>query len=188
MIEYIPIPLVIGGVLAAFEALAAWPVSDGGVVAVKPASNKVIGKLLGTVDGDTVHIEIDGEKKTIRIAYIDSPESNFYGKKQRQGEESKQNLINLCAPHIGKDVEVQIIGRDVHQNRLDGLVSVGGVDVSTYQVRTGYAWTYPGYNKNPELPKLQAIAKEKRLGLWWDSEPTPPWQWRKELRDSYRAK
>lgn len=137
-------------------------------------------KLLGVVDGDTLHVELKGEKKSIRIGYIDSPESNFFHKKQKYGDEAKENLVKLCAKYIGKPVELTILSNDPRYGRINGLVKVGGMDVSTYQVETGWAWVYPQFNKNPELPLLQESAKRHRIGLWKDSKSVEPWLWRKE--------
>lgn len=143
------------------------------------AHQAVKAKLLGVVDGDTLHVELKGEKKSIRIGYIDCPESNFFHKKQRFGDEAKENLVKLCAKHIGKPVELTILSLDPRRGRINGLIKVGGVDVSTHQVETGWAWVYPQFNKNPELPLLQEVAKKHRIGLWRDRSPTPPWEWRK---------
>ncbi len=137
-------------------------------------------KLLTVVDGDTLHVELKGEKKSIRIGYIDAPESNFFHKKQKYGDESKDNLVKLCAKYIGKPVELTILSNDPRYGRINGLVKVGNVDVSTYQVEAGWAWVYPQFNKNPELPLLQELARKHRVGLWKDSKPTEPWLWRKE--------
>ncbi len=147
----------------------------------------VKGTLTKVTDGDTLHITINGVKNVIRIAFIDAPESFFLGKMQKYGMESKNNLIKLCGPYMGKQVEVTILGQDVHATRKDGLVKVGGVDVSTYQIRTGFAWVYPQYNRNPELPILEAEARRKKLGLWKERQPVAPWLWRKEQKQKRAA-
>ncbi len=64
-----------------------------------------------------------------------------------------------------------------------------GVDVNLEQVREGSAWVYTQYLR--ELPaedrklylEAERQAKSERRGLWRDSEPEPPWQWRRELRE-----
>lgn len=138
--------------------------------------------LIKIVDGDTIHVLINGVKYVIRIAFIDAPESFFYGKTQKGGIESKNNLIKLCARYMNKEIEVTILGKDVHETRVDGLANVGGVDASTYQIETGHAWVYTTYNQNVELPLLEASARMHRIGLWRDSKPVAPWIWRKEQK------
>lgn len=147
---------------------------------VQKAYETVSAKLLNVVDGDTLHVELKGEKKSIRLGFIDAPESNFFHKKQKYGDESKENLVKLCAKYIGKPIELTILSNDPRYGRINGLVKVGSVDVSTYQVETGWAWVYPQFNKNPELPIFQESARKHRIGLWRDSRAIEPWLWRKE--------
>ncbi len=49
-------------------------------------------------------------------------------------------------------------------------------------VAQGYAWVYRKYLNDAELLGLEAEAKQKGLGLWADSNPIPPWEWRRGRR------
>lgn len=62
-------------------------------------------------------------------------------------------------------------------------MTVDGVDVGEEQVRRGMAWVYRTYSKDPQLLRLEADAREARLGLWADATPVPPWEWRRMKRD-----
>lgn len=46
------------------------------------------------------------------------------------------------------------------------------------QVISGAAWVYERYNTDKALTALQKAAQEQGLGLWADSQPVPPWEWR----------
>ena len=46
-------------------------------------------------------------------------------------------------------------------------------------VRQGYAWWFRKYSNDQTLAKLEAEARQKKLGLWADPNPTPAWDWRK---------
>ncbi|EKK1541128.1 thermonuclease family protein, partial [Salmonella enterica] len=46
-------------------------------------------------------------------------------------------------------------------------------------VQIGGAWVYDRYNSDTSLPAIQNEAREQRRGLWADSEPVPPWEWRR---------
>ena len=61
-------------------------------------------------------------------------------------------------------------------------MTVDGLDVSEEQVRRGMAWVYRTYSKDPQLLRLEADAREARLGLWADATPVPPWEWRRMKR------
>jgi hypothetical protein len=56
-------------------------------------------------------------------------------------------------------------------------------------VRAGFAWWYRQYARGDEtLERLEREARDARRGLWADSAPVPPWQWRKEHRAKPRPK
>lgn len=38
------------------------------------------------------------------------------------------------------------------------------------------------------LKALEAMAKEKKIGLWRDKNPVPPWEFRKRKREKSAAK
>jgi len=52
------------------------------------------------------------------------------------------------------------------------------------QVADGMAWWYVKYSKeqSPEdrasYEQAESMAKLRRLGLWSDTSPVPPWDWR----------
>lgn len=128
-------------------------------------------KVVGIADGDTMTLLVDQKPVKIRLANIDAPE-----KKQAFGQVSKQSLSDLC---WGKDAtfETQTIDR---YGRTVAVVTCGGVEANRMQVARGLAWTYTKYNKDAALPELQNKAKSAGRGLWADSEPVPPWEWRKK--------
>jgi micrococcal nuclease len=41
------------------------------------------------------------------------------------------------------------------------------------------AWAYRQYAKDATLYPMETEAKEQKRGLWRDSEPVPPWEWRR---------
>lgn len=45
----------------------------------------------------------------------------------------------------------------------------------------GMAWVWPKYCKLPvcrDWVKIESKAREGNAGLWLDTEPIPPWEWR----------
>ena len=69
--------------------------------------------------------------------------------------------------------------------RIVGQVFIDGHDAGLEQVRAGMAWWYREYSKeqSPEdrelYEKMERSAKEQKVGLWRDANPTPPWEWRR---------
>ena len=105
---------------------------------------------------------------------IDTPE-----RKQPFGTKAKQALSDLA---FGKKARVVEITIDRY-GRIVGRVYVDSIDVNQELVARGYAWVYRKYSDDAELLKLEAQAKQKGLGLWADSNPIPPWEWRRGRRE-----
>ncbi len=125
-------------------------------------------KIIVVIDGDTVVIRGAKGLVKIRLAEIDAPE-----KGQPFGEESKQSLSGMVLRK-----QVTVVSRAVDKyGRMVATLSAGGLDVNTEQVRRGMAWDYHG---GKELSALQEEAKNASRGLWAQSNPIPPWDWRKQ--------
>jgi endonuclease YncB( thermonuclease family) len=58
-------------------------------------------------------------------------------------------------------------------------------DVGLEQIRAGYAWWYHAYAKEQSAEDRERYelaeqeAKAKKVGLWRDPDPVPPWQWQR---------
>ena len=139
----------------------------------QPACADFTGTVVNIADGDTITVLRDREQVKIRLAGIDAPE-----KAQPFGNVARQSMSEML---FGKEVRVVEQGRDRY-GRTIGRVYQGCVDVSAEQVKQGMAWVYRKYTKEAALYQLEEEAKQHRLGLWIDAEPTPPWAWRKNAR------
>ncbi|MDP3498162.1 MAG: thermonuclease family protein [Candidatus Nitrotoga sp.] len=139
----------------------------------QPAYADFIGKVVKVADGDTVTVLRDNEQIKIRLAGIDAPE-----KAQPFGNVARQSMSEML---FGKKVRVVEQGRDRY-GRTIGRVYQGDVDVSAEQIKQGMAWVYRKYTQEATLYQLEDEAKQHRLGLWADTEPTPPWAWRMRAR------
>ncbi|MDD5272180.1 MAG: thermonuclease family protein [Methylovulum sp.] len=128
------------------------------------------GAVVGISDGDTLTV-LNAERRTvkIRLAEIDAPES-----KQAYGQQSKQSLSDIC---FNKDVAVDDHGTDKYKRTL-GRIRCGGVDANAEQVRRGMAWAYRQYLTDTAIADLEDAAKASKAGLWADSSPVPPWEFR----------
>jgi micrococcal nuclease len=52
------------------------------------------------------------------------------------------------------------------------------VDANAEQVRAGMAWDFDKYVTDRSLCAVQDEALDAERGLWADSHPIPPWEWR----------
>nr|WP_241392386.1 thermonuclease family protein [Serratia entomophila] len=138
---------------------------------------KIQGKVVRVLDGDTIEIKTLADSipiyetpVRIRLLNIDAPE-----KKQPFGRWSTNQLKELIA---GQLVTVTYTQKDRYGRVLGRVVTTNGIEANSYMVENGAAWVYDQYNTDSSLPALQRRAKEQKHGLWADSNPVPPWEWR----------
>ncbi len=146
----------------------------------------LVGRVIGVADGDTLTL-LDANKQThkIRLSGVDAPE-----KKQAYGQQSKLSLSNLA---YGRQATADCPKRDRYQ-RAVCVVTVAGKDVGLQQIHQGLAWWYRAYAHEQRAPdrrgyeQAEQVAQERRVGLWREKDPTPPWDWRRERREQSAAK
>jgi micrococcal nuclease len=49
-------------------------------------------------------------------------------------------------------------------------------------IHDGFAWRYGRYDKAGEFTDAEREAREKRRGLWVDTNSIPPWEYRRKRR------
>lgn len=130
----------------------------------------ISGRVVGVSDGDTVTVlDSARQQHRIRLAQIDAPE-----KRQDFGQRSKQSLSDLV---YGKTVTVEVHDTDRY-GRTVGQIIVAGLDANLEQIRRGMAWVYRQYAKDPAYFTAEEAARQSRVGLWSQPNPTPPWEFR----------
>ena len=137
----------------------------------------ITGKVISVADGDTITILDEGKQQTkIRLYGIDTPE-----KAQAFGKKAKKFTASLTA---GKQANVTVYDTDRY-GRSVGVVFVNGINVNEEIIKNGYAWQYRKYCKASfcsDWLKLEEHARSFAFGLWDESNPQPPWDWRKFKR------
>lgn len=139
-----------------------------------------LGYCIRVTDGDTATVQM-GENRQIkvRLECIDAPERN-----QDYGREAKQKLSDLI---LEKNVKLDVSTTDKY-GRSVAKVYVGNTNVNLEMVRSGLAWHDAKYSPNAiDFSNAEAKAREQQMGLWSQSEPTPPWVWRKGTTNKGRA-
>lgn len=136
------------------------------------------GRVVGVLDGDTIDVlDTTRVSHRIRLAGIDAPEKN-----QAYGHRSKQSLSDLI---FGKEVSVEVHKRDRYEREI-GKVMLDGEDVNLKQIRRGMAWFYRQYERElspedqAEYDASEEAARSKKVGLWADQAPLPPWMFRRK--------
>ena len=182
MIAYIKVPVLIS-LLAAFACLAA------------DADSVVIGKVVGVAEGDVITVRVDAreiqspqlrkeitqlrenvtpqllKKVTVRLYGIDCPE-----KKQAFGQRAKKFTSDLV---LEKKVKVVKRGGG-RQGIIIGEVLIdNNRSLNKELLKAGLAWWDEKNAKdNLELENLQDEARKAGIGLWSDTEPVAPWEFK----------
>ena len=126
---------------------------------------------LKIVDGDTIVLK--GEK--IRFSGIDTPEL-----KQTCIKDDQKIFCGMLA----KMILVKKIGNEIPNCKKEGVdvykrvlaeCFVNGESLSSFLVRSGYAFAYRKYSK--KFIKDEEFAKENKLGMW-SMQFEYPWKFR----------
>jgi micrococcal nuclease len=136
-------------------------------------TEQLTGKVVGVTDGDTVTLLVNRTPLKIRLYGIDAPET-----KQSYGNQCKQALAAMV---FGKVITLKKTGNDKYGRTL-GIIHYRDTDVNAKMIEGGWAWHYKYYNDESRLASLEIKAKEAKLGLWADSQPIAPWEFRKQPR------
>ena len=167
----------------ALSALLATPAAGG---------EALQGKVVEVIRGDIIIVEdVARTRHTVRLAGIDAPDL-----KQAFGKESRQGLADLL---LGRRIAVERRKQD-NYGRIVGRVAVAPAgcatcpptrDAALAQLEAGLAWWFRDERREQPLEEqgyyeyAEFDARTRRLGLWQDAAPVPPWQWRKRENKPY---
>lgn len=148
-----------------------------GLLCTNLLAETVAGRVVGVPDGDTLTVaDTAGRQHKIRLAGIDAPE-----RLQPFGERARTSLGALA---LNREIQADCRKRDRYGTPLC-TVLVGGRDIGLEQVAAGMAWwdreqaaTQPPQARS-DYEGAEFWAKARRLGLWADKNPVPPWDWRR---------
>ncbi|MDA9223155.1 thermonuclease family protein [Candidatus Pelagibacter sp.] len=138
--------------------------------------NQVKSQTIKIVDGDTIHL--NGEK--IRFTGIDTPELKQTclkeGIKYSCGVNAKQILIDKIG---NNNVECISEGKDQYKRTLAECF-VNNESLSSYLVRSGYAFAYRRYSK--KFVTDEDYARINKIGMW-SMVFDYPWDYRKSKKN-----
>ncbi|GEM_PF-193562 len=135
------------------------------------ANNSFGAPVVKVLQGDLISVELDGEPISIRLSEIDAPEI-----RQPFSRQSRNYVEDLV---LKKRVTVVVKTVDIFKRVVGEVFLKDGRSLNREIVKWGFAWHY---KVNPKIDKvlgaLEYQAWEKKLGLWLDKNPIPPWKFR----------
>ena len=155
-------------------------------IVIAAHADTITGRVVSVADGDTITVlDTDRKQHKIRLAGIDAPE-----KAKPFGQRSKESLSRMV---FDKGVRVEWQKRDRY-DRILGKVWVQPAECPTCsmtlnanqaQLVAGMAWWYRKYANEQSAEDRgryefeENEARVRRVGLWRDPDPVPPWEWRR---------
>ena len=128
------------------------------------------------VDGDSIRWNSAAGPVEYRLASIDAPELN-----QPFGQRAKKYLQIILS---GRELTAYQTDVDKYGRRVAFIFAMSpnrpGVaeEINARMVADGYAWHSIQFSQNPNLTRLEKVARASGLGLWEQRTPTAPWTYR----------
>ena len=143
------------------------------------AGRTIDGMVKAVYDGDTVLLTTREESRLkVRLYGIDAPETKKPNKPgQPYGDISKRTLMYKI---MGRRVTAEIVDIDQYK-RAVAIIRYEGRDINRELVAEGMAWAYRQYLQGAyesEYINSENRARSHHAGLWRESNPQPPWEFR----------
>lgn len=146
---------------------------------IEPASpssaleNGTTATIVKVVDGDTIQVNINGTRETVRIIGINTPETVDPRRPvECFGKEASDKAKTLLP--VGKTIELEEdLSQDTRDryNRLLRYVFIDGNDYGKQMISEGFAYEYTyeiPYRYQQDYKAAQQQAQENKRGLWAD--------------------
>lgn len=144
-----------------------------GLVLPAAAQPALEGAVIRIVDGDTIHVEVDGRIEKVRYIGVNTPEVHHPQKGEEPGGRVAATVNRDLVAGRRVRLELDAQARDRH-GRLLAYVWVAGTMVNAELVRRGFAqvMTVPPNVRHQSLfLKLQLEAREAGRGRWAETAP-----------------
>ena len=135
-----------------------------------PALADLAGTVVAVIDGDTIRLrDAMGSEHEVHLYCADAPELG-----QPNGDASARYLAGLIAD---KEVEAQRV-QGQHGDEGVAKIVLRNADINFRMVKAGFAWHPPAHRCGSAWDSAQRRAQQSGRGLWADTEPVPPWEYR----------
>ncbi len=149
------------------------PVQHQGEYSYPDLSGKDSAVITKITDGDTYHVELNGEDVTVRLIGVDTPESVAPESYRKENTEEGSKVSELVKEKIsiGDTVylEYDTSGTDRYGRTLAYVYFSDGTMVQDWLLSNGYAKVYtcePDTKYAEHFEELESLAKEQKVGIW----------------------
>jgi micrococcal nuclease len=164
LFDHISIPTLVS---LAIIAATVWL---SGLLAWATPSDTQPATFLHSYDGDSPWIKLaNGRKIKLRFKGADTPEMD-----QPYGLEARDWLRKVMTTGGLRVKLTSKVGKAAYQ-RTEAIVWVNGQCINNLLIAKGLAWADPRYATTLQVKLMEAVRK-KRIGLWSQPNPVPPWE------------
>ncbi|WP_434778694.1 thermonuclease family protein [Neisseria sp. Ec49-e6-T10] len=148
-------------------------------------------KVTNVIDSNNIVCKkANNEPVEVKLYQIDAPDLG-----QAFSQEAKHSLTSH---YLNRHIDIETHGIDKYQRTLGTIYTMNmcscypegdpmnvsddcgcKFDRNLSMIQQGHAWFDKSYGENPEYQQAQEEAKQAKRGLWADTNPIPPWEWRK---------
>lgn len=129
-------------------------------------------QVLGIIDGDTIDVDLDGERTRVRVIGLDAPERDECG--YQEAASAMQSLAQ--SREVRLEADPTQLDVDVYGRLLRHVFTLEGLNVAEQIIEQGFAveYTYDKpYAHVEDFLAAQARAQEAGLGIWGPLCATP---------------
>ena len=132
------------------------------------ASSLAEAPVVRVVDGDTIHVRVDGHVEKVRYIGVNTPEVHHPSKGEEPGGREAHAVNRRLVEGKRVRLELDVQSRDRY-GRLLAYVWIGDTMINAELVRLGYAQVMtvpPNVRHQALFLKLQRDARQSGRGLW----------------------
>ena len=157
--------------------------------AAKSPIGAIEGMVVNVANGDHITVSNNGTEIEVRLYGIHAPVLTKMIRVRPwhflPGQPfAEKAFIALANKVLHKQVKLEVMRKDRHERSV-GIVWVDGRNINHEMVAEGWAWARPK-NKNQDYDlaykNAEVAARTKRLGLWVQDNPQPPWEFKKMIK------
>ncbi len=126
------------------------------------------------IDGDSLTVQIRSEMVKVRLWGIDTPE--YF---QRYSKAAKKLTSQFVR---NQTVQLEVKDWDKYGRMVAIVTMADGRSLNEELLKNGLAWVHIYYCKEAICDRWYSYEKEarkKKIGLWHDRSPVPPWEWKR---------
>ena len=132
------------------------------------ASSLAEALVVRVVDGDTIHVRVDGHLEKVRYIGVNTPEVHHPSKGEEPGGREAHAVNRRLVEGKRVRLELDVQSRDRY-GRLLAYVWIGDTMINAELLRLGYAQVMtvpPNVRHQALFLKLQRDARQSNRGLW----------------------